>query len=1073
MHVKPVDSETISDVLLGRAGLIAGSGVSVHSNLYRVLAQKLHHPDPDSVLSLKSLGEFLRSQGGDEAAARQRIRELYGLEKASPYLTTLAKPNWKSVLSLTLDTHLESRIQMEIDRKAARKPLTTITDLTAPVPPRCTPSFKLLGSLTEISFVLFEDEYLSSRAMWRTALESFCDALAGSPAICIGVDGDVEAFLDLVSDMLAAPKSRPSSLVFMNDCPMLQNRTLIRLLEKRIPAYAFQDSLSALVSRISAQERVGRTRRLPMVADKESLLDRYREICILVKPVDASVVGNVPKEALLDSLFSPSVPEWAAFSMNLDFRRDIESEVVETAKRLARENPEAHTCLAVTGSAANGKTTMLKRVAYELSSAEKTVIWVTASPLAAPERVFQEFFRDFRSELPETREVFVVIDDPLHSRAGETQHILRSSGTFGISVTLIIAVRSSEWATIDTTQITGHSTTVSEVCLRDDFSAEEVNRLAEYLCTIQVASSPQNARDLLRNAESTNARDVLNTLYVTVPHTRPVIVSSVRDEYCRLGDISGLKNKIKGDYEMSTGRVRDAYRCTSVANMYGCNLPFEVLRAAIGVEWSEARDLLATNSAVYGVLYTIETDDGTLLRCRNQIVTDTIVTLINGGPHGRIGEMSVLHSLIKACSGRSGLTYRNFIAKLLVGNPNLERLNYDEGRELYIAAIDAMAAPDRALVHHQGLWEDRHNHPAEALRLFKTALATPNYPYTERAEPESNIYTSMASAVLTQIRSGEKTLEVGRVEAEELLEKSRKGTVADAHAVHIGARISLELLRALNEDATASKLKIACDAVGEIDKLDILDNSPVAVRSRSKKSSGLLLEAREALYNAALPQADAKEMAEEVWQTSRSQDGFVVVARRELAAAREKGKGRDFNALYQYILQCRQQVREEGRYIDRRLSQIQVEVFYWWRIHRAMLSPIDIEINWQELLAIVQEIPTNDTIEQQSFFHFLQGLALAHLGDWDAANAVFARLRQSQLPPHVLWLPRAYLLNSKGGRRTVQGTVREYGGRTYLDLSDLGQSILVEKRDRWCAPGEIDHANVMFCFGGPRAVHDA
>jgi hypothetical protein len=1073
MHVKPVNSETISDVLLGRAGLIAGPGVTVHSNLYPSLATKLNHPHPEAVLGIKLLGNFLQSRDDNNTTARDQLREYYGQEKASPYLATLAKPNWKSILSLTLDSHLENRIQMEIDKKAARKPLTTITDLTAPVPPRTTPSFKLLGSMAENSFALFEDEYLSARALWRIALESFCDTLAGSPAICIGVDGDAEAFLDLVADMLASPKARPSSLIFMNDCPMLQNRTLVRLLEKRILAYAFQDSLSALVSRISTQERVGRTRPLLFLAEKESLLDRYQDICVLIKLIDNAVVAKVPKEVVLDSLFSPSSPDWAAYALNLDFRRDIESEVIRTAMRLARENSASHTCLAITGSAANGKTTMLKRVTYELALAGMTAIWVTAGLLSTPERFFHEYFRDFRAELPDAKQVFIIIDDPLHTRFVEVQYILHSCAALGICVTLIIAVRSSEWSAIDTTQITGHSTVVSEICLKDDFTEEEISRLPDYLCTIQVASSPQNARTLLNNAGVTSARDVLNTLYVTVPHTRAVIVSSVRDEYCRLGDVVGLKNKIKGDYEISTERVRDAYRFTSVANIYGCNLPFEILRAAIGFEWSEAKDLLATNSAVWGVLYTIDSDEDILLRCRNQIVTDTIVTLINGGPHGRLGEIGVLHSLINACSGRPGLTYRNFIAKLLVGNTNLQRLNYDDGRDLYIAAIEAVRVPDRALVHHQGLWEDRHNHPAEALRLYRTALATPNYPYTERNEPESNIYTSMASAVLTQIRSGEKTLEVGRVEAEVLLEKSRQGTVADAHSVHVGAGISLTLLRTLDDDATAIKLKIACDAVGEIDKLDILESSPVAVRARSKKSEGLLLAAREALYDAALPQADADVLAGEVWETNRSQDGFVVVARRRLTGTREKGKGRDFKALYDYVLACRQKVRDEGRYVDRRLSQIQAEVFYWWRIHRAMLSPIDIEINWHELLTILNEIVTSDAIEQQSFFYFLQGLSLAHLGDWDSANAVFARLRQSQLPPHVLWLPRAFLLNPKGGRKTVQGTVREYGGRIYLDVGELRQNFLVEKRDRWCAPGEIDHANIMFCFGGTRAVHDS
>ncbi len=509
--------------------------------------------------------------------------------------------------------------------------------------------------------------------------------------------------------------------------------------------------------------------------------------------------------------------------------------------------------------------------------------------------------------------------------------------------------------------------------------------------------------------------------------------------------------------------------------MYGCELPFEILRAAVSIEWSEAKDLLASNSAVWGVLYTIESADSIALRTRNQIVTDTIVNLVNGGTFNRQGEMRVLKKLIESCRGKSALIYRNFIAKLLIGNEDLNRLGYDDGRELYESATDALVAPDRSLVHHMGLWADRHKRSAEALAIFGKALVTPNYPYAERAESEANIHTSMASAILSEIKAGTKSIDEGKHEAEEHLTKARRGSFGDAHIVHINAGITLELIKVMPEEDEADKLHIASNAVGDIDKLAMVDESPVAFRQRSLKSKGLLQTARENLYSAALPKLDQEQFAQELWDNQLNQDGFIVVARKRLSEIRKSGlgKGKDFKLLYEYILECRNTIYARERTVESRFAEVQAEVFYWWRIHRAMMSPLESEIAWAELLEVLGEVvKPNDIHGNQRWFQFLRGYTLCQLGDWEAGENDFADLRRSNIPPNIMWLPRAYLLNAKGGRRTVQGTVKEYGGRTYLEVSDCKETFLAEKRDRWCNPGLEDHANIRFCFAGPRAVHD-
>src|SRR5262249_4125739 len=102
---------------------------------------------------------------------------------------------------------------------------------------------------------------------------------------------------------------------------------------------------------------------------------------------------------------------------------------------------------------------------------------------------------------------------------------------------------------------------------------------------------------------------------------------------------------------------------------------------------------------------------------------------------------------------------------------------------------------------------------------------------------------------------------------------------------------------------------------------------------------------------------------------------------------------------------------------------------------------------------------------------YIYALALAHLGDWASANAVFTHLRQSGLLHHVLWTPRDFLLNDTGGIRRVQGIIRSGPTRDYLSVEELKTDFYVAKHRRWPKDGEIaPHAVIQFSFAGATAL---
>ena len=67
--------------------------------------------------------------------------------------------------------------------------------------------------------------------------------------------------------------------------------------------------------------------------------------------------------------------------------------------------------------------------------------------------------------------------------------------------------------------------------------------------------------------------------------------------------------------------------------------------------------------------------------------------------------------------------YRDFCLRTLVSNEQLDRLEYQEGLELYDLALESLPYPDRTLKHHKGLWiKNKGKDPILAAKVIEDAL---------------------------------------------------------------------------------------------------------------------------------------------------------------------------------------------------------------------------------------------------------------------------------------------------------------------------------------------------------------
>lgn len=1073
-----LELDDFRQILRGGIGLIVGPAQTLNPKWADPIMEKLK-----SSFGVESQGTYL-DQGSAAAAKghtsqdiRNAVRDAIKGQCGSPLSASLASVRWSALLSCSLDMHFELKLQEQADSRAGRRSFTVVSDLTMALPPRTVPAFKMLGTVLRDDFPVTLSQYVLQRNKWRRAVPAFADRVRGNPVLCLGMSGLEVVLLELLGEMLADRNSAPHFFVMLADDPLTSNPELTELLSSRSNVRIVNGTITDVIKAVAAAEKENFQSSFTFTVSSDdplTSLQRFSDLGVTVNQHLKSQFAINEKMLLLDLLFSPASVKFDPFVHDLDFRRSVEPEILREVESLSSQQPATSAALAVIGASATGKTTLLKRIAFELAKKGNITIWLKSCFLPDPSRYCRKLFEELARITKTTKSaVTIVLDDAVAAGSISPFVIHAAARDMQVPIVLLFGIRSVDWMSINKEMLLGDTLHCNTIELSHQFDTSEWERIPAYLTLIGVETSIQAARERIDHIGRQLVKDTLSVLYWLFSQTRQSIEASVRSEFLSLGDPNIIRKVVSGSQYSSTLMLRNAYGMVAVADKYRVPLPIEVLVAALEIDYGIWLEAAKAGGPVWGILYSVDDEegDGEYYRTRNSLITEMIVSTINGGTQKRSGEVAILTSLIQACRDKTSPVYREFCVRLLVPGSRLDGLEYSQGIQLYDAAISSLSHPDQTLMHHKGLWiKNVGRDPLGAIEAFDEALRTPPYPYTARQEASEHIYTSRAAACLQAIQAGLMPQDEGKAQVIDNLARARATDFFNPHAVHVNAKHSATLIEAIGVDEPVDVCSIAASTLGDIDNaLNVLE-SPIHHVALDKQSIHALKQVRDEVLGVAADSVQVSERAQEIFEQYKSQLGFVLQARKLLAVAEQSGKGAHFSKAYNYVLANRRTIEEAGVEIEFSLLEVQLQIYYRWKITRCMLSEVVGHVDWILVKELSEDVLRHHQSERNVLFRFLHALSLAHLNEWANSQLDFMQIRQAGLANAMLWRPRALLVNSKGGPRSVQGVIRDGAGRKMLFSEEFQTDVLCDKRGNWPREGEVTHAWIEFSFGGAFAI---
>jgi hypothetical protein len=841
---------------------------------------------------------------------------------------------------------------------------------------------------------------------------------------------------------------------------------------------AFVDAtLAEVVARLRDVEIAGPT--LPLqfgrVVAETDRLAPFQDLVAIVNSQLTSPISKDETSQLLDLLFSPALARWDPFYHRLDFRRSMGARLLDALQLAVRRRKNAPGYVLI-GAAASGKTTIAKRVAFDLAEKGHLVMWFRRAFYPNVQSMLLDFFRVLGEVEDKSKRFYFFVDDPVGMGSTTVRTIASAAESRGIKCTFVLIVRTSDWRTREHTDIIGDLDIIKEFVLEDKFEEQELQALPNYLVSLKIFPNNEAAKKEIKRAPSCSASDTLGLLYWLLPKTRQSIEASIQQEYLRLGEYAGLSRVVIGAYNKTTDFLRQAYGMVAVSDHYYTPVPIEVLVSALDVEYREWLEAAGREGAAWGLLYgESSVDEDTIVyRPRNAIVTRILVETINGGKLAHSGEVQHLLKLLRACKGTSPV-YRQFCVDILVPRSKLSHLDYHDGLQMYDAAMGALPLPDRTLKHQKGLWiKDKANDPLLAKSVLEEALITEVYPFTERGEAEEHIHTSIAATLLDAADRRDIPLDVAMPQILRHVDQARADSFFNPRAIHVQANLILRLLSNFENNDTADTYALVNQAIVAVDStLLILRNPMKAVADRPSKEIEFLEDITGKIFEKIIPLNELTESAEELFRKFKRQDGFVIAARKLYHIAREKNSGTAYNEAFAYCQRVMRTVEKESQAPSADLCSVAVCIYYEWNVNRyEPKRNVSRRIDWSLLQALAQEVLRSEKYSGDPFYLYVAGFALAEQLKWSEANALFAENRKGGIPSDQLFQIRAVLLDQEGVRSHVQGKIT--GGRVkkYILVDALKKDFHLSRYERWPNVGEIAHAYIGFSLAGPLAVQE-
>jgi len=734
VHLKPL-SEAI---WTGRATLFIGSGVSTLCN----------GPDGDTLLKL------LKTDFPSSDQKTTNLTDLFqdiiddpdcGPEKLYEYLRSKLLPlipgefhrcltnfDWNAIFTTNYDRLIEQAYEntglaARMQRVVEYNYNINLRDKTKVF------LFKLMGSADiphgqEGDMVLSRKQYNENLIKRGRYLEQLRDCLLKSTVIIMGYSGYDRLLFDVIEKTIEdrTPDKVPYSFMIIRK-DSLSSKEASRLgLKKIVPVYSsMQDFLKYVIENKPAVSKavvIPATyyRTISVETAKISMgemdFDNYSEDFEIIN--DEEIDAPSGDKGLFFKAVNRS---WGAFKEDWDFKRDVYSDIKKRVLlELAKTDPHDNVALTITGSPGSGKSTTLRRLAYDVYCSHCPVIILNEHTSKIDPRQIDSFITYVNHKFDEAiggkghkaiKPLILVNDAP--SLLIDASKIVQDLRSRSRSALVVVEGRTGEW---HEAWLTGGSasSTKNTFIQKDMMGPNEINRFLKYL--EEKLDTHFSVEDIQDKCESS----FFASIYMAIDLTHRPLNEIIRGLY------KDLPQDVKKVYEIiccvhQFGRAIPQLLLTRYLDCSTVNQLYEILTA-------KTKDAILEDEDEFGNIF---------FRSQHRIIAKKTVEFFFGDP---ARQLDLLEELISKAN-LNARSERELIERLLVHDIRESILSFRQKQELYKKACEKQEI--RSVIHHWGLLEMDNGNLGEAKTLLERALRTTETFRPFKGESDRNILTSL------------------------------------------------------------------------------------------------------------------------------------------------------------------------------------------------------------------------------------------------------------------------------------------------------------------------------------------
>lgn len=473
---------------------------------------------------------------------------------------------------------------------------------------------------------------------------------------------------------------------------------------------------------------------------------------------------------------------WIPFEKNWDFRRDAKNSdgkdlELRVQLELRRTNSKDNKVLFLLGDAGSGKTTMARRIAYNIAhTTRQPVFFVRDLGMRSKNMQFDEIFERMLTDYSDTvqepgkgEEVkFTIMVDNAGGGAPDAIRLFDYLTGNGRPLLMILVDRGE-----DLKDIFNKPKAYRELVrqndqyfLRDEMDMNEVERLAGYLRETGLWNL--DTGDLIQTISQQYCRSFWTSVYSFVEPSRPPLAEIERSLFLSLNEVG-----------------KRFYLSIATLHQFGAEPPFELIRRSVPMPLIELNDLL-TKKPTSELFLMRETESGIdTIRTHHRILASKMVSIFKPSLSE---QLDVLAAIVSSANFASEFE-RDFAISFLVksfGHRTRSEFSLQQRIGLFQEAADANE--DQVLLHHLALLLQLNGQRDEAKHTLEKAIERGRRQDVREEAPEL-LLTSLAGLkadeAITELENGN----LGKAEflieeANGLFEQIQQSSREVGHAFH-------------------------------------------------------------------------------------------------------------------------------------------------------------------------------------------------------------------------------------------------------------------------------------------------